>query len=437
MRFLGIGDSCDLGALYLRLIEGGHTVKAAIGNPLCHGTLAGMVERVPDWRGELDWVRAAGADGIILFENVADSRGALQDELRRDGFHVVGGSAYGDRLENDRAFAQGILSAAGLPTARVAEFDSEAEAARFIAAHPARYVLKFNGPGFASSDNYVGRLSDGRDVRAMLAARLRGHEAASFILMEHVEGVEMGVGAYFNGQEFLAPACLDWEHKRFFDGDRGELTGEMGTVVTYDRSRRFFERTLRPVAGLLRDAGHCGYVNLNTIVNARGIWPLEFTCRFGYPGFAVLDPLQATPWADIFRAMTSGIPLPIATRPGFAVGVVLTTPPFPYTRKQIDEAVGLPVLLDPALSAEDRRHLHFGEVGMAHGHLATSGLYGWTMVATGTGADIATAKTHAYLVAGQVFAPNLRYRSDIGDKLIGGEFAAVERLGLLDLARPA
>ena len=51
MRFLGVGDNCDLGALYLRLIEEGHEVKISIGNPLCQGTLAGLVERIPDWRG--------------------------------------------------------------------------------------------------------------------------------------------------------------------------------------------------------------------------------------------------------------------------------------------------------------------------------------------------------------------------------------------------
>src|SRR4051812_40572899 len=102
MRFLGIGDSCDLGALYMRLLDEGHEVRVHAANPLCHGTLAGIVTRVEDWKAELGWIKAAGRDGIILFENVAEQRGQLQDELRRDGFNVIGGSAYGDRLENDR-----------------------------------------------------------------------------------------------------------------------------------------------------------------------------------------------------------------------------------------------------------------------------------------------------------------------------------------------
>ena len=88
MRFLGVGDNCDLGALYLRLIEEGHDVRISIANPLCRGTLAGLVEQVPDWIAELPWIRAVGNDGIILFENVAKGRGEAQDALRRDGFEV-------------------------------------------------------------------------------------------------------------------------------------------------------------------------------------------------------------------------------------------------------------------------------------------------------------------------------------------------------------
>jgi phosphoribosylamine--glycine ligase len=432
LRFLGVGETCDLGAMYLSLLAEGHEVKVAVSEPLAQGTLAGLCPRTADWRAELAWIREAGDEGVILFESVSDGFGALQDALRADGFNVVGGSAYGDRLENDRFYAQKLLGELGFPQGHVWAFDDADTAIAFVRSRPARYVLKYSGPDHASSDNYIGQTSDGRDIVALLRSR-RSQAAVDgpFVLMAFIEGIEMGVGAYFDGERFLRPACLDWEHKRFFAGDLGELTGEMGTVVTYDRSRHVFAQTLLKLEDRLRAHRHVGWVNLNTIVNEAGIWPLEFSCRFGYPGFAILSPLQVTPWGELFRRMVTRSAKPFQTRPGFCVGVVLTTPPFPYSRKQVAEPVGLPVLLEEAANP---RHHHFGEVGRdASGQLVTSGLYGWTLVVTGDGATISEAKTEAYARAGRVVIPNVRYRLDIGDRLIGGDFARLEQLGLLDL----
>ena len=68
MRFLGIGDSCDLGALYMRLLAEGHEVKVYVGNPICHGTLAGLVTQIPDWKDELDWVRHGNHDQELVVQ---------------------------------------------------------------------------------------------------------------------------------------------------------------------------------------------------------------------------------------------------------------------------------------------------------------------------------------------------------------------------------
>lgn len=431
MRFLGVTETCDLGALYLRLLEEGHEVKVFVQEPKAQGTLAGMAPRTEDWREELGWISQVGEDGVVLFEAVSEGLGELQDELRRQGYNVVGGSAFGDRLENDRAFAFDLMKRLGMQVAGVREFDDADEADAYIDSNPGRYVLKFSGPDFASSDNYVGQIPDGSDVRAYMRAKASANGRVRFVLMDFVEGIEMGVGAYFNGEHFLGPACLDWEHKRFFPGDLGELTGEMGTVATYSRSQRFFERTLKLAEPSLREAGHVGYVNLNTIVNEDGIWPLEFTCRFGYPGFAVLEPLHAVGWGEIFQSMVSRQGRTFPTKDGFSVGVVLTTPPFPYSRKQVDEAVGLPVTFHSSLSPEDRRHVHYGEIGKLDGQLVTSGLYGWTMVVTGTSEDIAGAKRQAYSRCQKISVPNLRFRLDIGDKLIATDWSRLRRLGLL------
>lgn len=428
MRFLGIGDAADLASLYLRLAEDGHEIKIHIGNPLCRGTLAGLVNQVADWQAELPWVREAGREGCILFENVGAGRGQLQDRLRNDGFNVIGSSAYGTRLENDRGYAQRILGELGLSTAPIFEFAQADEARRFIDRCPARYVVKSNGPNAAT---FVGRHREGVDVSAILATDHR-YEESSVILMEFVDGIEMGVGAYFNGENFLEPACLDWEHKRFFPGDLGELTGEMGTVVTYSRSKRFFDRTLGKMRPLLKENGYCGYINLNTMVNDSGIWPLEFTCRFGYPGYAILAPLQRTSWADLFRLMLERNATRFDTEPGFAVGIVITTPPFPYYREDVAEPIGLPVLFDDDLSPDERRNVHYGEVGLSGGVLVTSGASGYTLVVTGTGETIAAARDAANVLAGKVVIPNARYRSDIGQRLIQDEFAKLQAWGLLD-----
>ena len=293
--------------------------------------------------------------------------------------------------------------------------------------HPGRYVVKFN----EAFETFVGQLDDGRDVLAFLVGLPPQGDNESFILMQHVAGVEMGVGAYFDGEKFLQPSCLDWEHKRFFPGDLGELTGEMGTIVTYDRTARFHALTLGRMENLLRQGGYCGYINLNTIVNERGIWPLEFTCRFGYPGYAILDPLQRTSWSMLFHAMVTRSADRFDTWPGFAAGIVLNTPPFPYARPDVKVPVGMPVLFDRDMSAEDFRHVHYGEVGLQNGQLVTSGAYGWTLVVTGRGSSISEAQERANALAARVTIPNVRYRRDIGRRLIAGEFRRVESLGLL------
>ena len=422
MRVLGITETCDLGSLYLRLLAEGHEVRVSISEPLAHGTMAGLVPRVDDWRRELEWIRSAGADGCIVFEAVGF--GTLQHELRRDGFRVIGGSAFGDRLENDRTFALDLLSRHGSKCAPVTEFASAADAIAHLRARPRRCVFKRCD---SAGDTFVGTLDDGSDVAALLEAQGMP-EGEPFILMDHVQGVETGVGAYFNGERFLRPACLDWEHKRFFADDMGELTGEMGTVATFTGSDRLFDATLAPLEPLLREAGHVGWVNLNTIINSAGVWPLEFTCRFGYPGYAVLEPLQEPGWGSLLQLILARNGASFEARDGFSLCIVLTTPPMPLSRKEVDAPVGLPVLVDDI----DPKHLHMGEMGLRNGKLVTSGLYGWTAVVTGTGRTIIEAKAMAYANAARVYAPNMRYRLDIGDKLIDGDLDRLLSWGWLN-----
>ena len=418
--------------MYLRLIAEGHEVRVHMSDEDSSDVMQGMINFVEDWQSQLQWIREAGPDGVIVFETA--TAGETQDDLRRDGFNVVGGSELGDRLESDRAFGQSILASHGLSTACSHEFHSFDSGIEFLQSSPGRYVFKLSGSNWLPTRNYVGQMNDARDMIAVLQATRDNwtlDEAPTFVLMDFIDGVEIGVGAFFNGERFLSPPNLDWEHKRFFPGDVGELTGEMGTVVTYRGAETMFGRTLSRLAPLLRESGYCGYINLNTIVNDEGIWPLELTCRFGYPGFAILGSLHKDSWAGVLATITRPGSDSIQTRDAFSTGVVLTVPTFPYPDGYAELGRGTPVCFRDTLTEEDREFLHFGEVTLREGQLVTAGVIGYTMVVTGLGATIEESRRAAYDRVAKVVIPNMRYRKDIGSRLIESDWSTLQQLGLV------
>ncbi|RYF37414.1 MAG: phosphoribosylamine--glycine ligase, partial [Comamonadaceae bacterium] len=204
MRFLGIGEYNDLGAMYHRLAAEGHEVRVFVGHAAQRDVYAGLLDFTADWQQELGWLRAAGDDGVALFESALN--GEVQDDLRRDGFQVVGGSAFGDRLEADRSFGQDALIGLAGPHLRAAathRFTAYAPAIDFLRRGGGRFVLKFNGADSPRTRNYIGQMADATDMIGLLQMYAAHHAAATtpdFVLMQHVSGVEVGVGAYFNGE---------------------------------------------------------------------------------------------------------------------------------------------------------------------------------------------------------------------------------------------
>ncbi len=237
------------------------------------------------------------------------ARAPKAEKLRALGKKVVGGSDYTDRLEDDRAFGQEELRKLGVSILPYQQFDDFDTAIAFVKANPDRYVIKPSGEsGNVKRRLFVGDEDDGEDVVRVLEAYKKSFpdEIKLFQLQRRVTGVEVAIGAFFNGNEFVFPLNVNFENKKLFPGNIGPSTGEMGTSMFWSGPNRLFNSTLKKVEALLAREKYVGYIDLNCIVNGQGIYPLEFTSRFGYPTIMIQQEGMLTPIGEFLHDLAAG-----------------------------------------------------------------------------------------------------------------------------------
>lgn len=432
MRILFISGELIAGDLPYRLTGEGCDVKLFVQHPDHGDSQSGFVQKIDDWRSELDWV---GKSGLIVFDDVGF--GEIQDQLRRDGFRVFGGSAGGDRLELDREYAQQVFADLGLEVLPTLKFGHPTDAVRHIReSAPCRWVVKQNNHD--SSLCYVGQIEDGADAISVLEA-YQQYGIRDIFLQQAAEGIEIGVASYFNGRDWIGPVELSIEHKALCDGDIGPMTGEMGTLAWYtgEKDQPLFEKILGPLKRCLTESGYRGDIGVNCIINEQRIVPLEISARLGCPITHVQSALHLTPWHEFLGAVADGRPIELDYRRGYGIGLTVAVPPFPYQGQMEDRysAEGFPVCFRKEPSPEERmRHYHFESVQRETGTdgkerlQVTNGL-GYAAFVTGVGDTVTAARENVYAAARNLCIPKAIYRTDIGKKFIGTDEAKLKAWG--------
>lgn len=206
-----------------QLTKAGHKVKQFTKSQNEKDVGDGFVEKVDAWEPHKDWAE------VIVFDDIGF--GELAQKLRAEGKFVVGGSVYTDKLENDREFGQRELRDCGVSTLPSWNFTSFDEAVEFVKRNPDRYVIKPSGNAQNEKELlFVGQEEDGRDVEQVLVHyKLNWSNKIKFFqIQKYATGVEVGIGAFFNGKDFASPININFEHKRLFPDNIGPSTGEMG-----------------------------------------------------------------------------------------------------------------------------------------------------------------------------------------------------------------
>ena len=231
-----------------------------------------------------------------------------------------------------------------------------------------------------------------------------------------MEGVETAVTAFFNGEKFLMPVYINFENKRFLTGDLGVMTGEMGThgFFTFDKLK-LFKNTLKKIEDDLKKDGYVGTIDVNCIINEDGIWPLEFTSRFGYPLISLIfEGLRGhTRVTDLLVGLVNKTLDFVEADDGYQIGIAVCVPTFPYMDGFERYGKETPVMI---MKDDVMVHFHPGDLKLDNNMWITAGSVGWGFVVTGRGDTIFEAKTQAYENVKNIIVPNAIYRIDISDR---------------------
>lgn len=410
LKFLFVSKESASGDLALSVKNENHEVKIFIKAKDDADVYEGFLEKVEKWE---DWVEWAD---VVVFDHV--EFGEQAEKLRKRGKNVIGGSVYTDKLEIDRSFGQSELKNHGVNILPSWNFSNYDEALEFLKNNPARYVFKPSGNTPSANKNllFIGEEEDGKDLIEILGQNkiIWQKKAPSFQLQKFVSGVEVAVGAFFNGQEFINPINVNFEHKRIFPGDIGPLTGDTGSMVFWGSQNVLFNETLNKMLPALRNSGYIGYIDINCIVNGRGIYPLEFTARFGYPTIHVQQEGIVMPAGEWLLKLARGENFELKTKRGFQVGVEIFVPTH-FLKSKDKEIIeiyhDLPIFFKKSANLDG---IHIQDIKLEDGVWRIAGKSGSLLVVTGSGSTVEDARHQAYLRIQNIMIQNMFYRTDIG-----------------------
>ena len=410
MKFLFVSIGGLITDIAWQVSKEGHEVKYFIQAEKERDIGDGFVPKVSDWESEVGW-----AD-VIVFDDTL-GQGAKAAALRELGKRVVGGTAYTDLLEDDRAFGQEELRKAGVNILPYRQFENFDAAVSYVRENPDRYVIKPSGEsGNVKRRLFVGDEDDGEDVIRVLEAYKKSFpdEIKVFQLQRRVTGVEVAVGAFFNGREFVMPLNINFENKKLFPGNIGPSTGEMGTSMFWSGPNKLYTSTLKKMEPMLAREGYVGYVDLNCIVNGQGIYPLEFTSRFGYPTIMIQQEGMLTPIGEFFAELAAGTLTKFKVKSGFQIGVRVVVSPFPFD----DEATFYSVSKNAAILFKKGipEEVHIEDVKQINGQWYVAGTSGVVLVVCGLGSTMRQAQAQAYARIKNIMIPDMYYRDDIGER---------------------
>lgn len=269
-----------------RLLEEGHDVLVYLKGDLTNRSGEGIV---PVTHSLSQWLAWGNQDPSTVYFFDMTKNGDLADQLRKAGKNVVNGGKFQDRLEMDRAWGEEIAKGVGILCPPTKEFSTISTAIAWLQTNPEQ---EFGDGGWAFKVNkdvgcdttLVAKTTE-RLIDHMNHVRSRFSDNLKCIIQEKIKGVAVSTARWWNGWSWVGPYQGNVENKKLMNDNLGPSTGCVFGVVWFymDENPKIAEdlKWEELAAVFRKNDAPAGLYDINSILDDRGAWFLEWTPRMG------------------------------------------------------------------------------------------------------------------------------------------------------------
>ena len=403
-------------------------VYVAPGNPgtAAEAKVSNVAIAATDVPALVEFARAQSVDLTIVGPEAPMSAGI------RDAFDTAGLSCFAPtkraaQLESSKSFAKAFMVRHGIPTARHAVFESQAEAEAYVQQQGAPIVIKADGLAAGKGVVVAQTLPEAIEALGNMFGGAFGAAGHRVVIESCLTGEEASYIVMTDGVHVL-PFATSQDHKRIFDGDLGPNTGGMGAyspapVVTPQVDARVLSEIVLPTLRGMAAEGmpYQGFLYVGLMIDAAGAPSvIEFNCRFGDPeAQPVLSRLRSDLVASCEAALRGELhTTALEFDPRVALGVVLAAAGYPGVVTNGARIDGL----EAAAACPGVKVFHAGTKLDGGDRVCTDG--GRVLCVVGLGNDLADARQRTYAAVAQISWDGMQYRRDIGHRALGSEASA-------------
>ena len=233
----------------------------------------------------------------------------IVDVFQAAGLAIFGPNRQAAQLEGSKRFAKDFMQKYGVKTAAYASFRELDAALAYVqdCAYPT--VVKASGLAAGKGVVICQNRAEAEDaLRAMMESRRFGDAGNEVVIEEFLDGYECSLLSFCDSRR-IVPLVSARDHKTIGEGNTGENTGGMGVIAPHPRfgdaemaafRRDILEPTLKGI--IAEGMDFAGVIFFGLMVNARGVYLLEYNMRFGDPETQAVLPLLENELLDAVQA---------------------------------------------------------------------------------------------------------------------------------------